>query len=113
MISWKAVLLGFILTLIFAFVLNPFIGEFGSFIGIIVAGLIVGYLVNKNVTNGAIHGALIGVIGGFLAIIILLLIGGLIIIRAEIFGLLIRLIIDMALGAFGGIMGALAAGNRN
>ena len=110
MINWKAVFTGLILTIIFALVLNQYIGELGSYMGIIIAGLIIGYLVNGNLTNGAIHGALIGIIGGILAILILIIVGGLLILKVEIFALLVRIVADIVLGAVGGALGTLIAG---
>ncbi|MGZ7096809.1 MAG: DUF5518 domain-containing protein, partial [Methanobacterium sp.] len=84
MINWKAVLIGFFLTVILALILNPIIGEYGSYISIIIAGIIVGYIVNRNKTNGAVHGALVAILGGLFAFIILFILGGLLIIKAEI-----------------------------
>lgn len=106
MINWKAIIIGFVLTVIFAMILNSFIEGFGSFISIILATMIIGYFLNSSSANTAFHGALIGVIGGFLAFSILLLIGGILLIKAEYLGLVIRIIIDIVLGAFGGFLGA-------
>ena len=52
MVNWKAVIIGFILTVIFTSILNQAIGSFGSYIGVIAAGIIVGYMVNYNWMNG-------------------------------------------------------------
>ena len=52
MVNWKAVIIGFILTIIFTSILNLIIGSFGSYIGVIIAGVIVGYMVNHNWVNG-------------------------------------------------------------
>jgi hypothetical protein len=113
MINWKAILTGFILTVIFALILNPFIGEFGSYISIVIAGIVVGYLVKGNLTSGAIHGALIGIIGAIIAIIILFIIGGFLILKAEIFNVLVRIIVDMVLGAIGGALGTIFVGRKH
>lgn len=107
MFNWKAIIIGFILTVILALFLNPLIGEFGSYISIIIAGITVGYLIKGNFRSGAIHGALIGVIGGLFGIIILFLVGGFLIINAEGFNFLIRMVIDIVLGAVGGALGTI------
>lgn len=112
MINWKAILIGFILTIILALFLNPLIGEFGSYISIIIAGIVVGYLVKGSFKIGAIHGALIGVIGGLFALIILFLIGGFLIVNAEVFNFLIRMVIDIVLGAIGAILGTIFVGRN-
>ncbi|MBI5680956.1 MAG: DUF5518 domain-containing protein [Methanobacterium sp.] len=107
MIKWKAVILGFILTVIFALILNHFMGEYGSYISILAASAIVGYMVNQNYVNGAIHGVMIGVLGGIVGIIILLLVGGYLIIKAEILIILMKIAIDIVLGAIGGVFGSI------
>ena len=105
MIKWKAVIIGLILTIIFALILNPFIGEFGSYLSIVIAGMIIGYLIKGSLINGAIHGVLIGIIGTLFAVIILFVVGGFLIINAEMSGLLIRAVIDVFSGALGGTVG--------
>lgn len=110
MVNWKAVIIGFILTIIFTSILNLIIGSFGSYICVIIAGVIVGYMVNHNWVNGAIHGGLIGILGGIAAVIIILIVGGGPYIM-ESFGalLLVAIIADVILGAIGGAFGALIA----
>ncbi|MCZ3365433.1 MULTISPECIES: DUF5518 domain-containing protein [Methanobacterium] len=127
MVNWKAVIIGFILTVIFTSILNQVIGSFGSYIGVITAGIIVGYMVNYNWMNGvsenrrfsekqkslifgAIHGGLIGILGGIVAVIIVLIVGGGPYI-VESFGvlLLVEIIADVILGAVGGAFGAMIA----
>lgn len=112
MINWKAVLTGLIITIIIALILNPFIGEFGSYTGIIIAGMIVGYCVKRNTANGIIHGALIGITGGIAAVIILIIVGGFFIVKVEIYGLLIKTGVDIVLGAVGGAAGTIFAGKK-
>jgi len=112
MINWKAVLTGLIITIIIALILNPFIGEFGSYTGIVIAGMIVGYRVKRNTANGIIHGALIGVTGGIAAVIILIVVGGVFIVKVEIYGLLIKTGFDIVLGAVGGAAGTIFAGKN-
>lgn len=109
MINWKAVILGFILTVLFALILDSFMGEYGSYISIMAVSMIVGYMVNENHLNGAIHGVMIGVLGGIVGIIILLLVGGYLVIKAQILIILTKIVIDIALGAIGGFLGSLLA----
>ncbi len=106
-INLKAILFGFILVIIFALILNPFIGELGSYLSIIISTIIVGYVLNKNIVNGAFHGAIIGIIGALIAIIVLVIIGGFFIIREEIVGLSINILIDIILGIIGGAIGSM------
>jgi len=110
MINWKAVIIGFILAVTFALILTQIVGEFGSYIGVIMAGIIIGYGVNRNLVNGAVHGGLIGVIGGIAALIIILVVGGGPYLMGA-FGVLVigSIILDTVLGAIGGAIGSIIA----
>ncbi|MGB9936165.1 MAG: DUF5518 domain-containing protein [Methanobacterium sp.] len=112
MINWKAITIGFILTVIFALILNSFIGEIGSYISILIAGIIVGYLIKGNWINGAFHGAMIGILGGIIAVIILLIVGGFVVIMDDTFSILIRIVLDVILGAIGGAAGTIIRRNN-
>lgn len=113
MVNWKALILGFILTVIFALILNHFMGEYGSYISILAACAIIGYIVNENYVNGAIHGALIGVIGSLLGIIILFAVAGFLVIKAAILVILMKIAIDIILGAVGGVSGSILNGKKS
>lgn len=106
MINWKAVVIGFILAIVFTLILNQIIGSWSSYIGIIMAGIIVGYMVNQSLMNGLIHGGLIGILGGIAAIIIILTVGGGVYLIGT-FGLFVMgaVIADVILGAIGGTIG--------
>lgn len=114
MFNWKAVIIGFILATIFAFILNGIIGTVGSYISVFIAGTIIGYIVNNDFIGGAIHGGLIGVIGGIIAILILIIVGGGPYLAGT-YGIYVMglIIVDIVMGVIGGTIGSILIKSRD
>lgn len=108
MFNWKAVIIGFILAVIFTFILNGIIGTVGSYFGVLIASITIGYIVNNDFINGAIHGSLIGVMGGIIAILILIIVGAWPYLSGT-FGIYViaSIFIDILVGAIGGAIGSI------
>ena len=75
MINWGAVIVGFILSIIFGGIFTVIIPVWGGIIGLILAGMSVGYMVGGEPLNGTVNAALAGIFGGIVLSLLLLIAG--------------------------------------
>ncbi len=78
MVDWGAVILGFILSIIFGGIFAIIIPVWGGILGLLLAGMVVGYLVGGDAINGAVNAGLAGVFGAIVLSLLLLIAGTLI-----------------------------------
>lgn len=60
MIDWKAIIIGFFVSLVLGLILGIIIPFIGGIIASFLAGILVGYIVNYNTGNGIINAAIMG-----------------------------------------------------
>lgn len=76
MVNWKSLVLGFIITLILAY-LGKYIPHLDMPIAPIVGGIIAGYMVGGSYRDGGVYGGLsVGIAGFFYTILVIILSGG-------------------------------------
>jgi len=78
MVDWGAVILGFVLSIIFGGIFAVIIPVWGGILGLLLAGMVVGYLVGGDAMNGAVNAGLAGVFGAIVLSLLLLIAGTLI-----------------------------------
>ena len=78
MVDWGAIILGFILSIIFGGIFAIIIPVWGGILGLLLAGMVVGYLVGGDAMNGAVNAGLAGVFGAIVLSLLLLIAGTLI-----------------------------------
>ena len=78
MVDWGAIILGFILSIIFGGIFAIIIPVWGGILGLLLAGMVVGYLVGGDAINGAVNAGLAGVFGAIVLSLLLLIAGTLI-----------------------------------
>jgi len=78
MVDWGAVIVGFLLSLVFGAIFAVIIPIWGGIIGLLLAGMVVGYMVGGDAMNGAVNGAFAGIFGALVLSILLLIAGTLI-----------------------------------
>lgn len=108
----KAILIGTLITIVMAFVLELIFGALGGFLGLFLGGLVSLYLMEADYRDGIIHGALIGALTGvvfdFLVILVASLNGisiGLYLAGGGILTLLVVLIVYAVLTGIGAAAG--------
>jgi len=108
----KAILIGTLITIVMAFVLELIFGALGGFLGLFLGGLVSLYLMEADYRDGIVHGALIGVLTGavfdFLVILVASLNGisiGLYLAGGGILTLLVALIVYAFLTGIGAAAG--------
>ncbi len=108
----KAILIGTLITIVMAFVLELIFGALGGFLGLFLGGLVSLYLMEADYRDGIIHGALIGALTGvvfdFLVILVASLNGisiGLYLAGGGILTLLVVLIVYAVLTGIGAATG--------
>jgi len=117
MVSVGAVVIGFILAIIFTVVLSilgvgSVLGLPVALVGFLVAGIIVGYISNGDIVDGIINGALMGVAGAIILWILSLFKGQIAAFSAQLstylpLNSLQEIILVIVVGAIGGAVGAL------
>jgi len=111
MITWKAIIIGFILAIILSIFFGAAGGTVGLYIGVLIAGIAVGYIVDVNIKNGATHGAVAGLIAGIILVVLSIImvlaygLGGLLLELNAIVGFIVSIILFVVLEAIGGIIG--------
>lgn len=70
-INWKAIIIGFFISLIVG-ILISFIPIIGGFISTFGAAIIVGYIAKGSLENGALNGAIMGFLSRFIESIIII-----------------------------------------
>jgi len=78
MVDWGAVILGFVISIIFGGIFAIIIPVWGGILGLLLAGMVVGYLVGGDAMNGAVNAGLAGVFGAIVLSLLLLIAGTLI-----------------------------------
>ena len=78
MVDWGAIILGFVLSIIFGGIFAVIIPVWGGILGLLLAGMVVGYLVGGDAMNGAVNAGLAGVFGAIVLSLLLLIAGTLI-----------------------------------
>ena len=78
MVDWGAVILGFVISIIFGGIFAIIIPVWGGILGLLLAGMVVGYLVGGDAINGAVNAGLAGVFGAIVLSLLLLIAGTLI-----------------------------------
>ena len=78
MVDWGAVILGFVISIIFGGIFAIIIPVWGGILGLLLAGMAVGYMVGGDAMNGAVNAGLAGVFGAIVLSLLLLIAGTLI-----------------------------------
>ena len=117
MVSVGAVVIGFILAIIFTVVLSilgvgSVLGLPVALVGFLVAGIIVGYISNGDIVDGIINGALMGVAGSIILWILSLFKGQIAAFSAQLstylpLNSLQEIVLVIVVGAIGGAIGSL------
>lgn len=113
MISWKAIVTGFILAMVLSLFFGAAGGGIGFYLSMLIAGIAVGYTVNVNLKNGATHGAITGLITGLIIMVLSILTalsvgaGQMLLGLVILVQLILSIIIWILLGAIGGIIGTI------
>ncbi|MGF7119144.1 DUF5518 domain-containing protein [Methanobacterium oryzae] len=113
MINWKAIFIGFVVSLLLGVILSIVIPFIGGIIASFLAGILVGYIVNYSTRNAILNATIMGIFSGFIRSLIFyvanLAIIGLLGIELGSFGIIIMIlstILNTIIAAFGGIIGA-------
>ncbi|MBU4548269.1 MAG: DUF5518 domain-containing protein, partial [Euryarchaeota archaeon] len=75
MVKWSAVIVGFILSLVFPGIMAAFSPDWGSFLGLLLAGFVVGIIVKGGAFNGFWNASVAGAFGGLLSAILITILG--------------------------------------
>ncbi|MBE2899612.1 hypothetical protein DNK57_02045 [Methanothermobacter thermautotrophicus] len=118
MVKWGAVILGFVLSIVFPYILSPFVGQ-ASILGLFLAGFVVGLMVKEGATGGFWNATVAGAFGGIVIAILLTIFGTAIagpvgfLIGAFAGGILVLalLIVSMLFMGIGGAIGGFIAGD--
>jgi hypothetical protein len=113
MLDYFEVIWGLILTVISSMILGYFFGALGSFAGFLIVTIYVGYNVDEDMLNSAFYGSLVAVLAGILSFIIMLFMWGFgfgpgsTILEFGVVGIILGFLIDLIVGASGGIIGSM------